>query len=107
MGKKKLIMLLAAAAIGIICLMVYVHTLNERITYGEDIEAIQSEFPDISGIESCHYKVEIIGSPLLDFLGPTNYRLMAVITIGSDEMDRIVHQYEEEKNAVYLEVENL
>lgn len=80
---------------------------NEKIVYGDNIETIQSEFPNISGIESCRYRVEKIGSSFFDFIGPSNYHLTAVIIIDSDEMNMIVNQYEGEKRNKFSEDEEI
>lgn len=92
MKKRTVFIILAIVVISIILCM-----KNKRNTYGDDIEVIQSEFPNISGIESCHYKTERIGNPFLAIIGPTNYHLTAVIIIDSGEMEKIAKQYKGEK----------
>lgn len=99
---KKLLFIFVA---GVILFILF--SKNERIKYGESVEFIQSRFPDFSEIESCCYKVKIIGNPFFDFIGPTNYHLTAVIIIDSEEMDMIVNQYEGEKRNKYNEDEQI
>lgn len=102
---KKIIIVLFIFVTGFILSALY--TKNERIKYGEDIEFIQSSFPDIPEIESCHYKVKKIGSFFSDFIGPSNYHITAVIIIDSDEMDMIANQYVGEKRHKYNEDEQI
>lgn len=107
--KKRIVFIILAIAVISIILCIK----NKRTAYGNDLDTIQSEFPNISGIESCYYKTEKIGNPFLDFIGPTNYHLTAVITIDSDEMEKIAKQYEGEKRdklneneQIKIEIEN-
>lgn len=102
---KKSIIIFSIIVMGAILLVIYMK--HERIRYGENVETLQSLFPDFSGIESCQYKVKKIGNPLFDFIGPSNYHVTAVITIDSDEMERIVNQYEAEKRDIYSEDEQI
>ena len=92
---KKIIIILCVLIMGTILFSIF-HK-KERIQYGDNIDSVQAEFPEIGGIESCYYKTEIIGSPFLDFIGPTNYHFTAVIIVNSDEMEKIAENYPEEK----------
>ena len=107
--KKRIVFIIFAIAVISIILCIK----NRKTAYGNDLETIQSEFPNISGIESCYYKTERIGNPFFDFIGPTNYHLTAVIIIDSDEMEKITKQYEGEKRdklneneQIKIEIEN-
>ncbi|MCM1425811.1 MAG: hypothetical protein NC118_04330 [Eubacterium sp.] len=106
MNRKKVMIISAVFLIAAASFILYMNH-KKRITYGENAAWIQAEFPEMQGIESCHYKVEIIGSPFFDFIGPTNYHLTAVIIISNDEMDMIAGQYQGEKKNKYHEDEQI
>ena len=61
MKKRIIVFIIFAIAAFAFFLCIKLCIKNKEIVYGDDIEAIQSEFPDIPGIKSCHYKVESIG----------------------------------------------
>lgn len=107
--KKRIILFIIFAIVAIaffLCIKNKEIVFGNDIVYGDDIEAIQSEFPEIPGIKNCHYKVERIGGPYFP-LGPTSYHLTAIIIINSEEMEKIANEYEGEKRDQFNEGEQI
>ena len=99
---KKMIMIFAGLIISIIAIYFLYNAcrIQKRSSFGTDIHMIEDRFENISNIQRCYYRATLTGR---NTIGPSNYKLEAVILVDEQYAEKIQKQYDWEQ--VQLKVE--